>query len=300
MAITMDRNTGAMGFSAAYEEVRAFLLDFDAAGVTAESFTWGRWEWIFCKHGLDPAKRPLIDVWRNDGRVVGLVTNEEAPPGYAWFCLDPGYPDLRAEMLTHAERHLRDDHAIRVLIDNRDLAFQKLAAQAGYKATNESEELAVLPVDAHDLSYVLPPGYHAESMADVYDVRKFNRLMWRGFNHEGEPPESEQALLDRSRQLSGPHEDLDLNIVIVAPDGSFASYCGMWHEPGSTHALVEPVATDPAHRRKGLGRAAVLEAVRRCAQRGAENAYVGSTQPFYYAIGFHPWLNATWWKKDLQ
>jgi predicted N-acetyltransferase YhbS len=82
----------------------------------------------------------------------------------------------------------------------------------------------------------------------------------------------------------------------VAPDGEFVSYCGMWYEPGTGYALVEPVATDPRYRRMGLGRAAVLEAVRRCGVLGARQAFVGSSQQFYYSIGFYPCCNETFWE----
>lgn len=36
-------------------------------------------------------------------------------------------------------------------------------------------------------------------------------------------------------------------IALLAPDGNFASYCGMWYEPGTDYCLVEPVATDRAY-----------------------------------------------------
>ena len=49
---------------------------------------------------------------------------------------------------------------------------------------------------------------------------------------------------------------------------------------------VEPVATDPDFRRMGLGKAAVLEGIRRCGEMGAEVAYVGSDQLFYQKLGF--------------
>ncbi|MCL2884708.1 MAG: GNAT family N-acetyltransferase, partial [Oscillospiraceae bacterium] len=75
-----------------------------------------------------------------------------------------------------------------------------------------------------------------------------------------------------------------------------AAYCGTWKDPASAVALVEPVATDPDYRMRGLGKAAVLEAVRRCGTRGAKQAYVGSSQQFYYNIGFRPALTSTWWE----
>lgn len=49
--------------------------------------------------------------------------------------------------------------------------------------------------------------------------------------------------------------------------------------------------------RMGLGRAAVLEALRRCAALGAKHAYVGSSQQFYYNIGFKPSTSSTFWTK---
>jgi predicted N-acetyltransferase YhbS len=55
------------------------------------------------------------------------------------------------------------------------------------------------------------------------------------------------------------------------------------------------VATDPAYRRIGLGRAAVLEAIKRCGKLGAKRAFVGSSQQFYYSIGFRPYATSTWW-----
>ena len=74
--------------------------------------------------------------------------------------------------------------------------------------------------------------------------------------------------------------DENLNVVVEAPGGNFVSYCGMWFEPVNRIAYVEPVATDPDYRRMGLGRAAVLEGVRRCGERGATVAYVGTAMPF--------------------
>jgi predicted N-acetyltransferase YhbS len=66
----------------------------------------------------------------------------------------------------------------------------------------------------------------------------------------------------------------------------------------SKSALVEPVATEPAYRKMGLGKAAVLEGIKRCSELGATRAFVGSSQQFYYNIGFRPYTALTWWKKS--
>jgi predicted N-acetyltransferase YhbS len=69
----------------------------------------------------------------------------------------------------------------------------------------------------------------------------------------------------------------------------------MWYDQDTEYALVEPVATNPDYRRQGLGRAAVMEGIKRCGKLGAKQAYVGSGQQFYYQIGFHPLPAGTFW-----
>lgn len=71
----------------------------------------------------------------------------------------------------------------------------------------------------------------------------------------------------------------------------------MFYEPNGRFGYVEPVATDPRYRRLGLGKAAVLEGIRRCGALGAAVAYVGSDQRFYQAIGFKKVYTSECWMK---
>ena len=50
-------------------------------------------------------------------------------------------------------------------------------------------------------------------------------------------------------------------------------------------AYIEPVATVPEHRGKGIGQAVVYEAVNRAKERGAKRAIVLSDQDFYKRLG---------------
>ncbi|MGE5653347.1 MAG: GNAT family N-acetyltransferase, partial [Bacillota bacterium] len=129
----------------------------------------------------------------------------------------------------------------------------------------------------------MPEGFQLLSLSEEIDIHKVNRCLWRGFNHPGEPGGDLSG--PRLRQ-SAPHFDQSLNIVVKAPNGDYAAYSGIWYDPKIRVAYVEPVATDPDYRRMGLGKAAVLECIRRCAERGATIANVGSGLPFYQAIGF--------------
>ncbi|HBY08981.1 MAG TPA: hypothetical protein DEH22_14835 [Chloroflexi bacterium] len=145
----------------------------------------------------------------------------------------------------------------------------------------------------------LPEGFKLTSLAENCDWAKVHRALWRGFNHEGEPSMTEAELEDRRRMFDTPKACRDLKIAVEAPNGEFVAFCGMFYEPANRYAYVEPVATDPDYRRLGLGKAAVLEGMRRCAELGATVAYVGSNEPFYLSFGFEVIYTSECWVKTF-
>jgi predicted N-acetyltransferase YhbS len=82
----------------------------------------------------------------------------------------------------------------------------------------------------------------------------------------------------------------ELNIIVVANDGNYVAYTGTWFETTGKYAYVEPVSTDPDYCLRGLGKAALLEGIRRCGELGAKVAYVGSDRPFYQSMGLEGYL----------
>ena len=73
----------------------------------------------------------------------------------------------------------------------------------------------------------------------------------------------------------------DLDLVVQAPDGSFAAYALVWLDEENGVGELEPVGTHPAHQRLGLGRAVCLEAAGRLRELGAASAVV------YSLAGYH-------------
>lgn len=295
MPVVFKNYTSTPGFTPEYERIHRFLLRLNDLEVVNEGFLWGRWEWMFSLPYLDTSCLHTIGIWEDAGKIVAVATFEQKP-GDVWLCVEPEYAHLKQEMLQYAMQYLSEEGKVRVLIADNDRQLQQLAAGLGFRPTQEREYNAVIPIGDSLPEYTLPEGYRIVSLAEELDLRQYNRVLWRGFNHEGEAPEAEEKLESRRNELSGPHGDLNLKIAVAAPNGNFVAYCGMWHLPGNDYALVEPVATDPDYRMKGLGKAAVMEGVRRCGERGAKQAFVGSSQQFYYSIGFRPYSTWTWWK----
>lgn len=261
------------------------------------------WEYMHGHPFLEKPALGRIGIWEADGQVVA-VANYESRPGEAFFQFHPAYRHLRREMLNYAEQNLTGHpqpdgrRILHAFVNDHDEEFLTLVRTGGYERQPESDRpLFRLNIPDPFPSIDLPAGFHLQSLAEACDWAKVHRVLWRGFNHPGEPPAGEAELESRRRMFDTPSARRDLKIVVVAPSGDFVAFCGMFNIPGHRYAYVEPVATDPAYRRMGLGRAAVLEGIRRCGELGASAAYVGSDQAFYQALGFTHVYTSQCWEK---
>lgn len=287
-----------------YDAVGRFLVRTYDPQATHRNWLQPRWEYMhyhpqIAERELDLA---MCGVW-TDGEEIAGVAHFEHRKGVNYLEVDPRYPALKAEMLDYAAAHLgsefKDGTAVYVYLDDRDTNLHATATQLGYEPKPDLAELtSTLEIPNPFPQIRVGEGFRLQSLEDEFAVRKVHRVMHRGFNHEGEPPEDE--LDARRRKLSAPNFRRDLTIVAVAPDGDYVAFCGMWMDHGNTVCYIEPVATDPDYRRMGLGTAVVLEGVRRCGAEGATIAYVGSDQPFYKSMGFEVTCSQTPWKKRLS
>lgn len=282
-------------FGEDYHKLRAFLIRLDS-----HNYHFGRWDWMITHSYLDQSGLSKIGLWEENGEMVAVATYD-CSLGKAYLLIDQPHRYLGEEMLLYAKDSLAKDGMLRVLILDGDTMLQEVAARHGFIPTQGKECDAIYPISLDEISYSLPDGFSITSMKDTFDLYQYGQVLWKGFNHEanGEGPFvfKEEELPEWEIGFKRPNVNLDLKIAVVAPNGDFVSYCGMWQDDASDSVLVEPVATDPAYRKLGLGRAAVLEAIRRCGELGAKRAFVGSSQQFYYSIGFRPYATSTWWEQ---
>ncbi len=75
------------------------------------------------------------------------------------------------------------------------------------------------------------------------------------------------GIAERLRACSCYRPDLDLRIL--ADDGTVAAYCLCWLDARNGVGLFEPVRTEDAFQRRGLGRALIAEGITRLTARGA-------------------------------
>lgn len=283
----MDITLRAYEHNKDFDAVSSFLIN---TYIPKRYPNWpqARWEYMHYHPNLDQSSLRKIGVWEDSGKIIG-VAHYEAGLGEAHFELNPNYSYLIHDMLKYSEEHLfavSDDgkRNLRIFINDFNSEFRSIAESRGYIREDWSDWQSEFVIPHPFPAAPLPPGYKIISLADENDLYKIDRCLWRGFNHPGEPPCD--GVEGRRLMQSAPNFSKELNIVAAAPDGQFVAYAGTWYDNANKVAMVEPVATDPDFRRMGLGRAAVLEGIRRCGELGAKTAIVGSDQEFYLSFGF--------------
>lgn len=293
MPIKFRNYINQAGITEDYHKVRAFLIRLGYS-----EYTYARWDWMTTHGYLDKSAVGKIGVWEDDEQIVGTATFD-CRLGTA-FCLAlPEYAFLKKDMLLYAKENLSKNGKFGVVISDLDSKFQDIAAELGFIASVENDNDAIFYIDKTSTEYKLPHGFHITSIKETFDMHQYLRVLWKGFNHElngeGEFLFSEEKERESIKAMLRPNVDLDIKVAAVAPDGNFAAYCGMWYDPKAGYAVIEPVATDPQYRKMGLGKAVVLEGIKRVRALGARTALVGSSQQFYYSIGLRPYRTATIW-----
>lgn len=287
-----------------FDAVGRFLIDEFSAGNRLRNWTQPRWEYMHFHPLINDQPRERIGILEDDGDIVGIAHFEHGP-ALTYIQYREGYENALPLLVDHLEENFGgmsralQRNMLGVYVNDFDEHLIKEVEGRGFEWQDRfSEYYSRFPNERGVPVAPLPDGFRLQSLADDNDLDKINRVLWRGFNHEGPVPDDE--LPGRIQLQSAPSFRKDLNIVVVAPDESYVAYAGMWFVPENKLGYVEPVATDPDFRRMGLGRAAVLEAIRRVDHLGAQSIWVGTDLDFYMALGFEKQFRRSIWIKWLD
>lgn len=289
-----------------YARVSEFLIRHHRPDNLDGNWIEPMWEYMHFHPALDASNMGRFGIWEEAGEIVAIVHYEWCM-GEAFFQFHPAYRQLRREMLDYAENNLagissKDGRKyLCAYVNDNDEEFVSLVKESDYERDPEGDRpMAMFDIPDPFPQITLPKGFKLKSLEDDPDWAKVHRVLWRGFDHGDDVPMNEEEFESRRRMFDTPKARRDLKIVVEAPDGSFAVFCGMFYEPTGHFGYAEPVATDPLYRRMGLGKAAVLEGIRRCAALGATHAYVGNDLPVYLSAGFKVIYTSHCWRKYLE
>lgn len=262
-------------FNRQYKEVSQFLRLASDRGFN-EHFHWGRLDWMMAHPCLDVEALPKITLFRNSYHTIVGTAIFDTDYQDRWYILHSVTDEkLLRQMIEYITEH--DDTPI-FKANLNDIALCRLLGDIKYKR-QFSESVLTMNL-SNDLSYRLPTGFCINEPDTQIDKWQWRLVIHRGFDNEGMPQIHDGKIAEAEEQLL-------INEYIktfAIKDGDYVAHCGVWYDGGET-AYIEPVATVPEHRRKGLGKAVVYEALRRAKKQGAKRAIVISDQRFYQNIG---------------
>ena len=203
---------------------------------------------------------------------------------------------LAEEMYTWAEEQItqivrlaggKDIRTMWVLQDDAALVSHLL--QRGFVSGEDSMYSYVRSLAEPFPAVSLPAGFQVRHVVGDEDGQKRARASHAAFG-SGKTFEAYWPRYQRFMASLAYVPELDL--VTESPDGRFASFCMCWLDPVNRVGLFEPVGTHPDFQRLGLGKAVMLEGLRRMQTGGMQTAIVGAesdnlaAQSLYRSMGF--------------
>lgn len=251
---------------------------------------------------LQPGRDPAAEVrlWSGAGdRLVGFAWRKsgkgdtQCRPGVA-------RAPLESRMLAWLEEQALAAGSERLTVGGfeGDAARGALLEARGYERSDTCLRHMRIALDPPPTQAPVAAGYAVQSAARI-DVPAQARAIARAFGTEPSPPSTYFSV------RASPHYRNELDVVVRAPSGEVASFARGWIDEANRVGLLEPVGTDPDHRRRGLARAAVSAAVLRMRALGARSAvaYAASDDPgvcaLYRACGFLAFADDHDWRKRL-
>jgi mycothiol synthase len=221
---------------------------------------------------------------------------------FPWHCLDyvvhrdARSTGLEATVLAWACAFLEAEAADRdgglpFYVSAREGDIERIAAveRAGFVRDNWAYVHLTRDLDRPIPEPNPPPGIIIRPLAGERDVEAYVATHRAAFGS------TNMTVAWRLTTLRQPWHTPELDLVAVAPDGTLAGFCVCWITPPLAEgrvAQVEPLGILPGYRRQGLGRALLLEALRRARSLGATHmevnaeSYNDASRRAYTSVGF--------------
>jgi mycothiol synthase len=254
----------------------------------------------------DPAE--LMTIWEDDeGVAAWLLVNVRFKGFDAQVRPDMRGGDLEREVLELAyERTVElilqyDIECDHILADafRGDTARIQLLKELGWELDDELpyvlNRTGINSITVPDL----PDGFSFRSVNGIEDAAALAEVHNAAFGPIWTPDLYQKV-------MESPGYEAERELVIQAPDGSFAVFSIIWFDPMNHTGLFEPVGTHKDFRRRGFGKAIMLYGLQKMAAAGMKYASVAhfgdneAARGLYQSCGFKPWHLLDGYTKSIQ
>ncbi|MFW9806828.1 MAG: GNAT family N-acetyltransferase [Candidatus Thorarchaeota archaeon] len=207
-----------------------------------------------------------IRIWEyideNGPTMVALTIME--PNGVFWMNVHPEHHELAREIIPAIEEQRRSstkDKSKGLKIGTPiPVGFGSrinILKEFGFEDGGLCEHNQVRPLDLPPPDFQPPESYIVRQVKLPEDFEPYSEAVNTVFSH--------CHMTEKLAMLyteAGFYKD-ELDLVVEAPDGSFAAFVTVRIDPITKMAELEPVGTHPNHRGKGLAKAVCAEGIRR-------------------------------------
>lgn len=298
-----------------YWRVRKFFRDLPRPSLPWISnwdlalFDYWRWHWL--ENVVERHPRELCFWTGADQEIVAVLT--QGDPGVCHLHVHPDHRStgLLENVVATAERECstprtQGGQAVFVWLPETDQQLVRILRKRGYETSGGDH--AIEHHGRRDLGAAIPDvpvaeGYSIRSMGDVDEHPRRSLASWRAF-HPDEP--------DSGCDMSGawyrnvqraPLYRRDLDVVAVAPNGDIASFALAFFDDVARAGVFVLDGTALSHRRLGLAKAVMTEALQRLQWLGATSArvswYESAAGALYESVGLREEATSRCWMKRL-
>jgi mycothiol synthase len=259
-----------------------------------------RWDYLMWSVNPDAEKIKFeenVFLWETESGQIAAVLHPE-DRGHIFLQIHPEFCTsiLEEEMIATAEKYLavigRDgNRKFWVWIDSQNKPLKEILTRRGFERNEQAWPLEYkhrrsLDEPMPDVPFIL--GYTIRALGDRLEL--LERCYAAGLGLRQNDVNTARKNRDhpewyRSLQ-SAPLYRRDLDIVAVAEDGSIAAFCTIWFDDVTRTACFEPIATVPAHRKRGLARAIMIEGMQRLKHMGCKVTFASGLSEAANALYF--------------
>jgi ribosomal protein S18 acetylase RimI-like enzyme len=238
----------------------------------------------------------------DDGELVGWGVCED--PGVLWALADPARTDAAEAIVAWFVDVVDSPEPLVEVADQNDVMKDALTRR-GFVRQPDGRPMYLMRRAAGaprtSASDYIVRSVRVDELEERVDVHrrawKPSTLPWADGRAPADPEATSSFDLEKYEAVRDTRlYDEELDLVAVAPDGSFAGCCIVWLDPALGVAEIEPLGVDPAHRNRGVAGALCDEAVARVGDRGGREVVIHSgpndaypAPPGAYAkAGFEP------------
>jgi len=238
------------------------------------------WRWHFILNCLScgPVER-VTSIWESaDGDIAAVL--HPISQNEIRLHVHPGYRtgELEGEIFATAEKRLSawsegEISNLYVPIFEDDTLRKEVLTRMGYERRPGWGHHWRRDLDTHVPEASLPQGYTIRSMGDINEHPSRSWASWRAF-HADEGDENYDGDWSWYQNIqASPLYRRDLDIVSVAEGGDIASFCTIYYDDYTRSAVCVLVGTAAEHWRRGLGKAVILEGMRRLQALGCTRVF---------------------------